>query len=155
MSGCSDDLIAFTDPENVRVDSPKSSVLAEFDPLFDFKGKDEAFSKTLRQPLRRTFQRERSSESSQSVDQCYQPCSNRLGGIFDKDAIWGELEEFALSEKAVNKVALPHSSTSPNLTTTQSTLNSEVKQTSRDSLPLPANVAVDLSLLNFAKAVEK
>lgn len=125
MSSCSDDLIAFTDPENVRIESPKTSVLAEFDTLFDLKGDDKAFSQTLRQPPRRTLQRDQLVESSQSADQRSQSCNNRLGGIFDKDVIWCELEEYALSDKSVNKNALSHSSTLPNLTSFQSTWISE------------------------------
>ncbi|KAL5968620.1 hypothetical protein TSMEX_003684 [Taenia solium] len=157
MSSYSDDLIAFTDSEHVRMDSPKTSVLAEFDPLFDLKGKDKAFSQTLRQPPIRILQRDQSVESNQSADQRYQNCNNRLGGIFDKDVIWGELEEYALSDKAVNKNNLSHSSTLPNLTTLRSALISETtpQQTPQDLLLLHANIAVDTSLLNFAKAVEK
>ncbi|VDK39629.1 unnamed protein product [Taenia asiatica] len=156
MSSYSDDLIALTDSEHVRMDSPKTSVLAEFDPLFDLKGKDKAFSQTLRQPPRRFSQRDQSTESNQSADQRYQNCNNRLGGIFDKDVIWGELEEYALSDKAVNKSTLSHSSTLPNLTTLRSALISETtpQQTSQDLLLLHDNIAVDTSLLNFAKAVE-
>nr|CDS23179.1 phosphatidylinositol 4 phosphate 3 kinase C2 [Echinococcus granulosus] len=156
MSSLSDDLIAFTDSENVRANSPKTSVLEEFDPLFDLKKKDNAFSKTLRQPLRRTLQHNQSLETNQSVDQCYQTCNNRLGGIFDKDAIWGELEEYALSDKLSKKSSLSHSSALPNLTTVRSTSNPEVKpqQKPQNFSPLQANITIDTSLLNFAKAVE-
>ncbi|KAL5108544.1 Phosphatidylinositol 4-phosphate 3-kinase C2 domain-containing subunit alpha [Taenia crassiceps] len=156
MSSYSDDLIAFTDSENVRVDSPKTSVLAEFDPLFDLKGKERAFSQTLRQPPRRTLQSERSTKSNQSADQHYQNFNHRLGGIFDKDAIWCELEEFALSDPAVNKATLSHSLTLPNLTIhkSPSTPDATPQQQSPGSLPLHANLAIDTSLLNFAKAVE-
>lgn len=114
MSYPFDDLISFNEPEKNVKNSPKCSVLEEFDPLF---GTTLQKSRTTR--TNGTYQfternldilrKENGSEETRSSSQ------NRIGGIFDKDLIWDKLNVIACNEKSVRSHGLSPAVSSPTL----------------------------------------
>ncbi|VUZ39234.1 unnamed protein product [Hymenolepis diminuta] len=154
MSYPFDDLISFNEPEKNGKNSPKCSVLEEFDPLF---GTTLRKSRTTR--TNGTYQftecnfdnlrKENVSEETRSSSQ------NRIGGIFDKDLIWDKLNVFACHEKSVRSYGLSPAVSSPSLSSLGTSLPLPlIKQEPRSSHLLCDNISVDKSLLNFAKAVD-
>ncbi|KAM7534969.1 hypothetical protein Aperf_G00000100741 [Anoplocephala perfoliata] len=156
MNNPSEDLISFTEQDKNFENSKINSLLKEFDPLFGIGGHElSTVPRSSSLPANRKagiLRKGTSNDESRSLTQ------NRIGGFFDKDLVWDELNEFV----SQNKPNQSNSSIVPSPVTSSAALpplepcrsSPFPKQESPVSFFLCDNISVDKSLLNFAKAVE-
>lgn len=112
MNNPSDDLISFIDSDKKVENAKINSVLREFDPLFGIKTHElSAVPHCSSLPINRKADILRKEISRIELRSAIQ---NRIGGFFDKDLIWDELNEFA----SKNKSDRPNGLSSVNSSTT-------------------------------------